>query len=109
MMTYDLVAHLRRQITFSLSTFGPGQRSKAVVDHIRKELTEVEADPCDLEEWVDVVLLALDGAWRAGYSPEDIAYGLLAKLKKNEQRKYPDWRTADPDKAIEHIRDDEGE
>lgn len=70
---FDLVAHLHRQRAFSQRTFGPGARAQGVVDHIRKELCEIEADPTDLTEWVDVVLLALDGAWRAGYEPEQIA------------------------------------
>lgn len=100
----DLVAHLRRQKAFSEKTFGPGMRTAGVCDHIRKELTEIEMDPTDLMEWVDVVLLALDGAWRAGHTPEDIAKALTVKLSANEQRAWPDWRTADPNKAIEHVR-----
>lgn len=102
--TYDLVAHLQRQRAFSEKTFGPGARSKGVVEHIRKELLEIEADPTDLEEWVDVVLLALDGAWRAGWAPEEIAYAVEAKQTLNEVREWPDWRTASPDKAIEHVK-----
>ena len=58
----------------------------------------------DLYEWIDIVLLALDGAWRAGYSPATIAEALEAKQSKNENREWPDWRTADPNKAIEHDR-----
>ncbi|SDJ89491.1 dATP/dGTP pyrophosphohydrolase domain-containing protein [Billgrantia gudaonensis] len=104
----DLVAHMHRQVAFSLETFGPGSRHQGVIDHIRKELREIEASPEDLEEWIDVVLLALDGAWRAGHSPEQVAAGLDAKLTKNEQRKWPDWRTADRAKAIEHDRTGRG-
>lgn len=101
---FSIVSHLRRQIVFSARTFGPGSRSAGVCDHIRKELLEIEADPQDLEEWIDVVILALDGAWRAGYTPEQIVEQLLAKQEKNESRRWPDWRTADPEKAIEHDR-----
>ncbi len=104
----DLVAHMHRQMAFSREAFGPGSRHQGVIDHIRKELREIEASPEDLEEWIDVVLLALDGAWRAGHSPEQVAAGLDAKLTKNEQRKWPDWRTADRTKAIEHDRTGEG-
>jgi hypothetical protein len=75
-----------------------------VIDHIRKELIEVEAEPSDLKEWIDVVTLALDGAWRAGYSPEQICDQLDRTLTRNENREWPDWRTARPDKAIEHKR-----
>lgn len=100
----DLVAHLHRQRDFSLRTFGPGPRSAGVVDHIRKELIEIEAAPSDLAEWIDVVILAFDGAWRIGATPEQIVAALQAKQAKNEARTWPDWRKADPSKAIEHDR-----
>lgn len=101
---FDLVAHLHRQRTFSERTFGPGNRTAGVLDHIRKELIEIEAKPDDVSEWVDVILLALDGAWRAGFSPEQIAHAIAAKQAKNEARQWPNWRTAEPGKAIEHIK-----
>lgn len=97
-------AHLRRQRNFSERTFGPGHRTKGVVDHIRKELEEIEADPLDLNEWVDVIILGFDGAWRTGAEPQQILNAILAKQTKNEGRNWPDWRRADLDKAIEHVR-----
>lgn len=100
----DLAEHIARQQRFSEATFGPGERAQGVIDHIRKELREIEAAPHDLEEWIDVATLAFDGAWRAGHSPDDIARALEAKLTKNESRSWPDWRTADRNKAIEHDR-----
>ena len=103
-MSFDLVDYLVRQKTFSLQTFGPSTRSKGIVDHIRRELLEIEADPGDLKEWVDVVILALDGAWRCGASPDEIVAALEAKLRKNKRRAWPDWRTVGEDKAIEHDR-----
>jgi hypothetical protein len=101
---FSLYGHLLRQREWSEQTFGPGSRAKGVIDHIRKELNEIEADPTDLTEWIDVVILALDGAWRAGGSPQQIIEALVAKQAKNEGRVWPDWRTADPNKAIEHDR-----
>ena len=103
----DLVAHLRRQQDFSERTFGPGPRTRGVLDHIAKELAEIAEHPDDLEEWIDVVLLALDGAWPARHAPEAIAAALAAKQAKNEERVWPDWRTAPPGQAIEHVRHQE--
>ena len=102
--SFNIFAHLRHQREWSEKTFGPGKRTAGVCDHIRKELAEVEADPDDAQEWVDVIILALDGAWRAGLSPEQIIGGIIAKQSKNERRTWPDWRTAPTDKAIEHVR-----
>ena len=39
-LAFDIVAHLARQRAFSEKTFGPGARTKGVIDHIRKELGE---------------------------------------------------------------------
>ncbi len=102
--TFDLIAHLRRQIAWSSKTFGPHDRVKGCSDHIRKELDEIAADPSDISERIDVVILALDLAWRGRFSPEEIVAAMVAKQTKNEARTWPDWRTADPEKAIEHDR-----
>ena len=103
MNEFNLREHLLHQAEWSAKTFGPGERSAGIVDHIRKELLEIEADPYDLTEWIDVVILALDGAWRIGATPEQIIDALVAKQSKNEGRKWPDWRTAEAGKAIEHL------
>jgi Protein of unknown function (DUF550) len=101
---FDLETHLDRQFDFSQQTFGPGFIVTGIMDHIRKELTEIEKDPFDLSEWIDVIILALDGAMRAGYTSREVINALVAKQTKNENRKWPDWRTADRSKAIEHDR-----
>lgn len=96
--------HIERQRAFSLRTFGPGARTAGVVDHIRKELAEVEAAPDDLSEWADVIILAFDGAQRTGADPQVILDAVLAKQERNEGRTWPDWRTQPTDRAIEHDR-----
>jgi hypothetical protein len=102
---FNFEAHLQRQHDFSVRTFGPAFRPKGIVDHIRRELAEIEADPEDLSEWIDVVILGLDGALKGGHTPAEIVDALVAKQTRNEARTWPDWRTADPDKAIEHVRE----
>lgn len=104
---FDLVDFIHEQREFSLKTFGPGARTAGVIDHIRRELVEIEAAPDDVSEWIDVVILALDGALRAGHEPEQVAAALRTKLDKNKARKWPDWR-GNEDKAIEHVRTEEG-
>lgn len=96
---------LTHQKNWSVATFGPGERTEGVIDHIGKELQEIKEDPQDLKEWIDVVILAFDGALRVGYTPEQIAHALNNKTQENYRRKWPDWRTAPKGKAIEHIRD----
>lgn len=111
----NLFEHLLRQQAFSRATFGPGPRTKGVIDHIRKELVEVEQSEGSPEEWVDVVILALEGLTRSLLFPGDSvrraeeAVGLACrkiawKQSLNEARTWPDWRTMSADKAIEHDR-----
>jgi hypothetical protein len=103
---FDLIEHLHRQSAWSRRTFGPPSpaRQAGVLDHIAKELGEIAARPDDVEEWIDVVILAFDGAWRAGFTPEQIVRALADKQAKNEARQWPDWRSAAPGRAIEHVR-----
>lgn len=115
----DLKQHLIRQMAFSHATFGPGERTEGVIDHIRKELVEVEEANGESSEWVDVVILALDGLTRRlAYSldngnirrdPKEVAQIVCnmieGKQTRNEGRTWPDWRTAEKGKAIEHIRE----
>lgn len=98
------VAYLERQRDFSLRTFGPGKRTAGVTKHIEKELDEIRDAPDDLEEWADVIILALDGALRTGAEPAAILSTVKAKQARNERRTWPDWRTFGEDHPIEHER-----
>lgn len=108
MQTFDLLGFLERQKTFSLKAFGPHGRAIGILNHVKKEIKEIEADPTDPMEWIDVVLLSLDRLWRMGKTPAEIASLLDAKLTKNENREWPDWRTMSENDAIEHDRSGEG-
>jgi hypothetical protein len=92
---------------WSIKTFGPGQRTQGILDHIKKEVKEVEQNPLDLEEWIDIMLLAMNGAQRLGYTGNDIIDCLQRKVLENCQRSWPDWKTANTGEAITHIKTDE--
>lgn len=97
------------KLEWSLRTFGPGDRAKGVVAHIRKELLEIEAEPHSLDEWCDVVLLAMDGAARsAGADGATFVRALIGKQLRNTKRMWPDWRGASADVPIEHNREEGG-
>jgi hypothetical protein len=111
----DFAQHLIRQMVFSRATFGPGERREGVLDHLTKEIQEVRDGNGDSSEWVDLVILSLDGLtrrlwWASDYkkSADEVAATavsmIVGKQGRNEGRNWPDWRTAPPDKAIEHDR-----
>lgn len=100
---FSLEDHLHRQREFSLTTFGPGARTETIFAHIRKELIEIETNPTDVSEWIDVVILALDGALRAGHEPDEIVKALIEKQRVNELRSWPDWKSVPNGEVMEHI------
>lgn len=112
-----MLEYVARHIAFSRGAFGPGERNEGITDHIQKELKEIEREDTPLgkmQEWTDCAILSLDGMWRCaeaafpGLSNEALAAivcsELALKQEKNINRKWPDWRTAEPGKAIEHDR-----
>ena len=103
---FDLADWFDAKARWSAEVFGPEtgpQRYEAVVAHIRKELVEIERDPADLEEWCDVVMLAMDGAWRsAGADGAAFVAMLEGKHAINLVRV---WRRGD-DGVIEHVREE---
>lgn len=114
----DLKQHLIRQMAFSKATFGPGTRTNGVLDHLAKEIEEVRGSGGSSDEWVDLVILALDGLTRqlsfcneethriarASEIAELACNMIVGKQDRNENRTWPDWRTMSADKAIEHVR-----
>ena len=103
--TFDLAEFYNAKVTWSRETFGPGDRYAGVIAHIRKELDEIELEPSDPAEWIDVVLLAMDGAWRsAGLDGGEFVAVLEAKQGANRMRTWPDWRTLNPGDVSEHVK-----
>lgn len=109
---------VEKQIAMSRVAFGPGARTHGLRAHIAKELDEIARAPFDVEEWIDVMILAMDGAWRAAQEKfpfaDDVllarlvAGTLVYKIGKNARREWPDWREVGQDAPIEHKRLDEG-
>ena len=103
---FSLRSHLAHQRDWSARNFGPGTRAFGITAHIASELAEIRAKPDDLDEWIDVVILAFDGALRQGFQPWEIVGALIRKQAKNEARRWPDWRHMDEGEPIEHLREE---
>lgn len=97
--------NLDEQREWSDRTFGPGRRTEGVLKHIEKEVEEVRrTNGEDLSEWIDLIILAVDGATRAGFSGEQVIHAYHQKMRENRDRRWPDWRDFSEDEPIEHIR-----
>lgn len=107
----ELAEILKDQMIWSNQTFGSGRRSEGILQHIEREVAEVRENPMILEEWIDLVLLALDGAWRCRKNNlpssddeirHDVVRMLIEKQAKNRVRLWP--TPVDDDTPTEHIR-----
>ena len=96
----SLTAFMKDQEAWSRKTFGNGKRTEGTLKHIEKEIAEVRAKPDDLSEWIDIVILALDGYWRHG--GKDAIGDIIAKGKINRSRTY--LMPASDDEPSEHVR-----
>ena len=96
-----LRTYLSFQRTWSLRTFGAGRRTVGITAHVAKELDEIRANPTDLEEWIDVMILAFDGYWRHGGTPEELLPRLRAKQLTNFTRHWP--APQPEDQPTEHL------
>ena len=101
----NLEKHLKRQQDFTVKTFGPGERTTGILKHIEDELKEVAQAPNDISEWIDIVILAFDGAMRVGFTPQQLENALEAKQTKNEGRTWPDWRDVPHGEPIQHVKE----
>jgi hypothetical protein len=97
--------YMERQIEWSVRTFGVGHRTMGLIKHIGKELAEIEENPLDLMEWIDVMILAMDGFWRHGGTPELFASMLHLKQEKNFARTWP--ANMPESEPVEHDRSGE--
>lgn len=91
-----------RYALWSQQAIGPGQRTEGLLKHIQKELDEIRAKPDDLEEWIDVINLAIDGATRRGFSGQQIIHGLLDKFMKLQDRNWP--KNISEAEPVEHLK-----
>jgi hypothetical protein len=99
----DLAKFFDAKAEWSRDTFGHGHRS-GVIAHIRSELDEIAACPSDLTEWIDVVLLAMDGAARSACADgASFVAALIEKQRLNERRTWPS--DVPPDAATHHVEE----
>lgn len=95
----NLVQYLEAHNEWSARTFGRDRRPVSIINHIHKELKEVEAAPDDLVEWIDVMILAADGAFIAGYEPTQVAAAVITDIELGITGT---WQSAET--VISHIK-----
>lgn len=89
---------------WSQETFGSDKERgpEGPLKHMRKEIEEVLANPTDLQEYADLLLLLLDASRRAGIGPYSLIRAGQAKLKINKERTWP--KPTGMSDAVEHVK-----
>ena len=106
------------QAEFSRKTFGQGAVTERVLNHIEEEMDEVRnaKTPEDqMEEWIDIIILAFDGAWRHAHYELGIPFPKLDKFIERNlaekwdrvmKRKWPDHRTLKHSEPVRHVKEE---
>jgi len=120
----DFKQYVARHRRWSQETFGKGEHTIGLLEHIKKECDEVLEAKKVLEhpdniyksrenkekllyEVIDIIILAIDLAWRLDFTLDEIESALFKKQVKNMIHKWP--KITDPNKPTEHIKENENE
>ena len=81
---YNLIDILQTQKEFSFKTFGPKGRTPGLISHIEEELKDIDRGNFNVfQGWMDVVLLAFEGAlMQADGDVTAVADALLSQQKE---------------------------
>lgn len=102
-VTKDLFDLINELTVWSQQTFGSDEERdcRGPLEHLKKEIKEVESNPGDVTEWADMFLLYLDGLRRAGIGFPMLVEVAKRKLKYNQARQ---WNKAENGKVSEHVK-----
>lgn len=88
------------QAAWVADTF-PGITTKNKLDHLRKEIDEIESNPSDVAEYADAIMILTSAAHGEGISVEAITKAAWEKIEINKTRKWAQGR----DGVFEHKRE----
>lgn len=86
---------------WSDTTFGLHNSPEGCIAHLAKEVKELAANPYDLTEQADCLMLLLDANRRSGFTADDL---LAAAWDKLEVCRGREWAKPGADGSVEHVR-----
>jgi len=72
---------------WSKKTF-PGATTQSALEHLKDEIKEIEADPSDVVEYADALMLLMEAAARNQITVDQILVAFQEKHQKNTTRKW---------------------
>ena len=89
--------------TWANSQFGDRTGNPfGVLNHLHRELIELENNPTDVEEMADVMMLTIEIAAIMGWTMTDVFDATLMKLARNKKRT---WYPTDEEGVAEHVKE----
>lgn len=64
----------------------PSATTQSALHHLKEEIKEVEADPTDVMEYADMLMLVMEAARLSGFSADDILKAFAQKHEINKSR-----------------------
>ena len=95
-LQYDLKSWTEKQF--------PSRNMRSILNHLRKEIAELEEAPDDIMEFADCFMLLFDAASYQGLHMSDIWRAMGEKLEINKARK---WGKPNSEGFVEHIKQSE--
>lgn len=80
----------------------PESKTSATLAHLAREVEELRADPDDLSEFADVLILTLGAAAKQGFTPEQLLTAAHQKMDVNNLRR---WSAPDAEGVCQHVEE----
>lgn len=97
----DRLTHLDSRIREWADATFPSATIASHLRHMRKEIDEAEADPRDVSEWADLLIMTLYGAALGMHTFGELIAATEAKHEVNVKRQ---WGPPDEHGVVEHVR-----
>lgn len=78
----------------------PEATTETCFNHLKREIKEILADPSDMTEWADGLMLYLQAASYSGVNVDELLPYMQDKFAVNKQR---DWGKKDNEGVYQHV------
>ena len=99
---WDFFKVMENWAKWSDSVWGENRPPNGTVNHLVEEAAELAENPTDIMEYVDVIMLAVDGLRQAGFDFAEFTDAAIKKLAINKAR---EWGPVDENGVSRHVKD----
>jgi hypothetical protein len=97
---YGIVTALQDALSKWTSVQFPSRTTSSILNHLKKEIEEIRAEPSDVLEYADVLMLLSDAASYNEISMSEVFKKAFEKLETNKARV---WGEVNDEGFVEHV------